>query len=257
MPPTTDRTLLRVHRCRAGYRGTAVTPALDLEIAAGECVALLGVNGAGKTTLLRAVLGLADVVEGELHVLAGPVGYVPQRHTGAPGVPATVREVVAAGRLLQRGPLARWRAAQRREDRRAVAAALRDVGLGELAETPWGLLSGGQQRRALLARALASGARLLLLDEPTAGVDVASQRLLVAALRRVVADGAAVLVVTHELDAVAAALTRALTLTRAGLEPAPLTPRTSSTLADPPPADPPTAAPAAQPVLTPRHGGAA
>ena len=257
MPPTTDRTLLRVHRCRAGYRGTAVTPALDLEIAAGECVALLGVNGAGKSTLLRAVLGLADVVEGELHVLAAPVGYVPQRHTGAPGVPATVREVVAAGRLLQRGPLARWRAAQRREDRRAVAAALHDVGLGELADTPFGLLSGGQQRRALLARALASGARLLLLDEPTAGVDAASQHLLVAALRRVVRGGAAVLVVTHELDAVAPALTRSLTLTRAGLEPAPLAPPTTPGPTAALPAVPAAPAAAADPVLIPRHGGAA
>ncbi|NAZ88750.1 metal ABC transporter ATP-binding protein, partial [Kineococcus indalonis] len=217
MRRTTDENLLRVHGCRAGYRGTPVTPPVHLEVAAGECVALLGVNGAGKTTLLRAVLGLADVVDGGLQVLARPVGYVPQRHTGAPGVPATVREVVAAGRLLQRGPLARWRAAQRLRDREAVAAALDGVGLDELADTPFDVLSGGQQRRALLARALASGARLLLLDEPTAGVDAASQRLLVAALDRVVRAGAGVLLVTHELEAVSGAVTRSITLTRTGV----------------------------------------
>ncbi|WP_432495126.1 metal ABC transporter ATP-binding protein [Kineococcus gypseus] len=244
MPRPTDQNLLRLRRCRAGHRGTPVTPAVDLDVAAGECVALLGVNGTGKTTLLRAALGLADVVEGELRVSARPVGYVPQRHTGAAGVPATVREVVSTGRLVRRGPLARWRPEQRRRDREAVAGALRDTGLAELAGTPFGLLSGGQQRRALLARALASGARLLLLDEPTAGVDATSQRLVVDALRRAVRDGAGVLVVTHELDALAGALTRSVTLTRTGLVPA-----RSSVLVP--------AAPGAEPVLTPRAGGAA
>ncbi len=234
----TDETLLRVHRCRVGYRGTPVTAPVDLTVAAGECVALLGANGAGKTTLLRAVLGLADVLEGQLQVLGGPVGYVPQRHTGAAGVPATVREVVAAGRLPRRGPLTRWRPAQRRQDRRSVAAALGDVGLADLATTPFGLLSGGQQRRALLARALASQPRLLLLDEPTAGVDAASQHLLAAALRRVVSGGAGVVVVTHEPGALAGALTRSATLTHGGLVAAP-------------------AADAEDPVLTLRPGGAA
>ncbi|WP_337062539.1 metal ABC transporter ATP-binding protein [Kineococcus sp. G2] len=203
--------------CCAGYADGPVVRDVDLEVAPGECVALLGPNGAGKTTLVRAALGLARVHAGRLDVLGHPhdrlppgagLGYVPQRHTVATAVPATAAEVVAGGRLGGTGPLRRLLPAQRRRDRAAVRDALDRVGLGRCARTPLAQLSGGQQRRVLLARALAGAPRLLLLDEPTAGVDVAAARDVAAVLRESLDAGTAVVLVTHETTALDGVLHR-------------------------------------------------
>ena len=204
--------VLDVRGCTAGYGAAPVVHDVDLRVAAGECVALLGGNGSGKTTLLRAVLGLADVLAGRIDVRAATVGYVPQRHTVAPTVPATVGEVVASGYLPLTGPLRRLRPARRRLERDAVDRALAAVGLEESARRPVAELSGGQQRRVLLARALTTDPDLLLLDEPTAGVDEASRRLVDAALASARTAGAAVVVVTHELAALRGAVTRTVAL---------------------------------------------
>ena len=135
------------------------------------------------------------------------IGYVPQRGGAATGVPATVREVVASGRLAVTG-LRRSRAV----DRDAVDAALTAVGLADRARDSVATLSGGQQQRVLIARALTCSPELLVLDEPTAGVDAASQAALADTLRGLVAGGATVLVVTHELGALDGIVTRAVTL---------------------------------------------
>ncbi|WP_239078718.1 metal ABC transporter ATP-binding protein [Cellulomonas marina] len=171
---------------------------------------MTGANGSGKTTLLRAVLGAAQVLGGSLEVSTPRVGYVPQRDSLASVVPATVGEVVAVGRLPLTDPLRRLRPSARRADREAVAAALDLVGLADRARTPMAQLSGGQQRRALVARALVAEPELLLLDEPTAGVDARHQRVLAEVLDRMRRAGVAVLVVTHEPAALAGAITRSL-----------------------------------------------
>ncbi len=208
---------LAYRRCCAGYADGPVVRDVDLEVSPGECVALLGPNGAGKTTLVRAALGLARVHSGHLEVLGHPhdrlpagagLGYVPQRHTAATAVPATVAEVVAGGRLGGSGPLRRLLPAQRRRDRTAVLGALERVGLRDRARTPLAELSGGQQRRVLLARALAGAPRLLLLDEPTAGVDTGAARAVAAVLREQLDGGTAVVLVTHETAALARVLHR-------------------------------------------------
>jgi zinc transport system ATP-binding protein len=134
------------------------------------------------------------------------IGYVPQRIGAGSGVPATVREVVASGRLAKRGFL---RPAGK-DDRQAITDAIALVGLAERAGEPVSTLSGGQQQRTLIARALAGEPDLLVLDEPTAGVDAASQEAFAGALVRFVAGGGTVILVAHELGPLQPVITRAV-----------------------------------------------
>jgi zinc transport system ATP-binding protein len=195
---------LRLTRATIGYGARPVVLEADLTVERGESVGLLGANGSGKTTLVRGLVGLADVQAGEVRVDGRRVGhrsarhllgYVPQRLAPPSGVPTTAAEVVAAG-LLAGGRHLRPAPG----GRRAVAEALAQVGLSDVARVPVTELSGGQHRRVLIARALISDPPLLLLDEPTAGVDRASVRALVATLSQLRDAGRTLLVVTHELE---------------------------------------------------------
>jgi zinc transport system ATP-binding protein len=186
-----------------GYDGRPVLRDVSLAVTAGEVVAVLGANGSGKSTLIRAVLGLVPLSAGQVALFGTAlrrfrqwhrVGYVPQRLGAGSGVPATVAEVVASGRLARRGVL---RPAGR-ADRAAVAEALDAVGLADRAGDPVATLSGGQQQRTLIARALAGQPELLVLDEPTAGVDAVSQEAFAGALRGFVDAGGTVLLVAHQ-----------------------------------------------------------
>lgn len=205
--------MVRLASASIGYDGAPILEGIDLTVRRGDAVAVLGSNGSGKTTLARALLGLAPVLAGEAEVLGSPagrlrgrgrVGYVPQRHTISGAVPATVREVVSVGRLA-RLPLFRRLGAT---DRAAVEEAVAAVGLSQRMAAPVASLSGGQQRRVMVARALATQPELLIMDEPTAGVDVASQEALAGVLARVSAAGTTLLVVTHETGPLADVLTR-------------------------------------------------
>lgn len=196
-----------------GYDQTPVLHEADFGLEAGEAVAVLGRNGAGKSTLIRGILGLADIVAGSVDLFGVPragfgewhrLGYVPQKHSVATGIPSTVREVVASGRLARKGMTRRFSAA----DRNAVAAAIDIVGLSDRVRHPVGTLSGGQQRRVLIARALAGEPDLLVLDEPTAGVDGESRAVLADTLARLVTGGTAILYVTHELGEMNPVITR-------------------------------------------------
>ncbi|MEH1055313.1 ABC transporter ATP-binding protein [Micromonospora sp. CPCC 206171] len=205
-----------------GYDGRPVLRDVSLTVAAGEVVAVLGANGSGKSTLIRAVLGLVPLAAGSVELFGTPlrrfrqwrrIGYVPQRLGAGGGVPATVREVVASGRLARRGVLR----PPGRADREAVDAALRAVGLADRAADPVATLSGGQQQRTLIARALAGRPELLVLDEPTAGVDAASQEAFATALRDFVADGGTVLLVAHELGPLRPLISRAVVVHEGGI----------------------------------------
>ncbi|MEU7752771.1 metal ABC transporter ATP-binding protein [Micromonospora sp. NPDC049101] len=198
-----------------GYDGRPVLRDISLTVTAGEVVAVLGANGSGKSTLIRAVLGLVPFSAGSVTLFDRPlrrfrqwerIGYVPQRLGAGGGVPATVREVVASGRLARRGVLR----PPGRADRAAVDAALLAVGLADRAGDPVATLSGGQQQRTLIARALAGHPELLVLDEPTAGVDAASQEAFADALRDFVAGGGTVLLVAHELGPLRPVISRAV-----------------------------------------------
>ncbi|MGI8528906.1 MAG: metal ABC transporter ATP-binding protein [Geodermatophilaceae bacterium] len=201
----------------ADLGGRRILHEVDLQVATGEVVTLLGANGSGKSTLVRGVVGLVPLSGGTVELFGTPlprfrewgrIGYVPQRVTAASGVPATVREVVAAGRLSGRGVLARFGAA----DRTAVDDALDVVGLRPLGRTGVAKLSGGQQQRVLIARALAGRPDLLILDEPMSGVDADSQLAIAAALEQMVAGGTSVLLVLHELGQLAALIDRSVVL---------------------------------------------
>jgi len=211
-------TVLRVVAGVVRYdAGQPVLDSVNLRVRRGETVALLGANGSGKSTLIRAALGLVPLQSGQVELFGTPlsrfrgwkkIGYVPQRLGAGSGVPATVREVVAAGRLARRGFLRPSGAA----DSAAIDSAIGAVGLADRAGDPVGTLSGGQQQRTLIARALAGEPELLVLDEPTAGVDEASQLMFAAVLRRFVADGGTVVVVAHELGPLEPLVSRAVVL---------------------------------------------
>lgn len=216
-------TVLRLRGVSVGYTERAVVHDVDLDVERGEVVALLGANGSGKTTLVRGLLGLASVLTGDVEVLGSPagtrrlharIGYVPQRHTVGGSVPATVREVVSSGRLPRLG----WLGLMRDADRAAVDAAIDAVDLRPWADVDIADLSGGQQRRALIARALASEPEVLVMDEPTAGVDLASQQALARSVARLVELGVTLLIVTHEVGPLAGVLTRAVVMDAGRIE---------------------------------------
>lgn len=215
-PVAAGEPIIELRAVDVGYDGHAVISGMDLTITAGEAVGILGPNGSGKSTLIRGLLGLAPVLAGSLQLFGSDdthqrdrlrIGYVPQRQTVLGGVPATVNEVVGSGRLGRR------RNGRRRAgDRAAVAEALEAVGMAEQASQSLSELSGGQQRRVLIARALASRPEILILDEPTAGVDFHNQELLARTLADLKATGTTILLVTHELGPVRPVFTRALAL---------------------------------------------
>jgi zinc transport system ATP-binding protein len=200
----------------AALGGRPVLRGIDLSVARGEVVALLGANGSGKSTAVRAVIGQVPLTGGSLELFGTPlrrfrqwarIGYVPQRTTAAGGVPATVREVVSSGRLARTRLRPMGRA-----DRAAVDRALAVVDLADRAGDAVDALSGGQHQRVLIARALAGEPELLIMDEPMAGVDLASQRILADTLREQVAAGATVLLVLHELGPLEPLIDRAVVL---------------------------------------------
>ncbi|MEU8586941.1 metal ABC transporter ATP-binding protein [Streptomyces sp. NPDC048664] len=206
-------TLCGVH---ADLGARPVLRGVDLEVRRGEVVALLGANGSGKSTAVRTAVGLVPVASGAVELFGGPrerfrdwrrVGYVPQRTTAAGGVPATVAEIVASGRLAR----SRFGRA-RKADRDAVRAALELVGMADRAKDRMDALSGGQHQRVLIARALASRPELLIMDEPLAGVDLASQQTLAHTLQGQVAGGTSVLLVLHELGPLEPLIDRAVVL---------------------------------------------
>ncbi|MFB7335169.1 metal ABC transporter ATP-binding protein [Streptomyces adustus] len=205
---------LRGVRAELGAR--PVLRGIDLTVRRGEVVALLGANGSGKSTAVRSVIGQVPVSAGEIELFGIPrarfrdwrrVGYVPQRTTAASGVPATVTEVVSSGRLSR----ARF-GMLRKADHAAVRRALELVGMADRAKDSVDALSGGQHQRVLIARALAAEPELLIMDEPMAGVDLASQEVLAHTLAEQVAQGTTVLLVLHELGPVEPLIDRAVVL---------------------------------------------
>jgi zinc transport system ATP-binding protein len=207
--------ILDLRRASFGYADHPVVSGVTLTVQPGEVVAVLGANGSGKSTLVRGLLGLNDHLGGEVRLFGqdrasfdqySRLGYVPQRHTLSASVRATVTEIVAVGRL----PHHRWwrPVVRSAADAATIERSLELVGLRDRAHADVATLSGGQQRRVLIARALTSEPDVLLMDEPTAGVDLANQQVLSEVLARLAERGTTMVIVTHELAAIADIVTR-------------------------------------------------
>ena len=162
--------------------GQVVLDRVSLSVPAGAFLPLVGPNGAGKTTLLRALLGLAPIRSGRVETpFAGrPPGYVPQQGVIDPLFPVPAREIVAMGFYPRLG----WRRRPGRAMRERAEARLAELGLAGMARKTFAQLSGGMRQKVLIARALVGEPRVLMLDEPTAGLDPASQREILAILGR-------------------------------------------------------------------------
>ena len=190
---------------RFGYGPAAVLNGLDLRVEPGQFVVLTGPNGSGKSTLIKLMVGLLSPDQGEVRILGEVadrraaqrlVGYAPQSSPGRMVLPVSVLEVVEAGVTPSGSLLSRPGDGERKE----IAAALDSVGLGELADECVFELSGGQQQRAVIARALVGNKAVLILDEPTTGIDPGFRPRMVEDLRKRADAGAAILVVSHDPD---------------------------------------------------------
>ena len=178
---------------------------INLELKTGEFLGLIGPNGGGKTSLLRVILGVLKPTSGQV-IWRDPVsggrpasGYVPQRSATDRNYPLRTLEIVTQG---SRGALPRY-GVRGRELRRQAEISLQRVGLEPETETPFAVLSGGQQRRALVARALMDDPKVLLIDEPTAGVDAQGQDQICSILRDLTRHGIAILLVSHDIPLIA------------------------------------------------------
>jgi ABC-type Mn2+/Zn2+ transport system ATPase subunit len=190
----------------AGYGDRIALEDMDLEIPVGALVAIVGPNGGGKSTLLKLIAGLLRPWSGTVEVLGAPAGresrrvaYVPQAELVDWSFPVNVWNVAMMGRYPRLGPLHQ----PGKRDHEAVEAALERVGLSDRAHSPIGALSGGQRRRAFLARAMAAEADLYLLDEPVTGVDVPTQEAIMDLLGAEADRGKSVVATTHDLAAAA------------------------------------------------------
>jgi len=214
------RPFVEIEKVSVRYGEVSVLENIDLTVDPGDFLGIIGPNGSGKTTLLRIMLGLLAPTSGQVRLFGHPpaslkqwgrLGYVPQKATFDPALPVTVGEVVASGLIATLGLLRRVRAAERQR----VADVLAQVGMTAHAAARVGSLSVGQQQRVLIARALVSDPELLILDEPTGGVDPEAQTSFYALLHHLNREREVTLIlVSHDIGVVAKEVTRLACLNR-------------------------------------------
>lgn len=210
--------IIHVEHLSVRYGANPALSDVTLDVAQGEYLGIIGPNGGGKTTLLKAVLGLVPISSGSVSVCGKPAGkagtlagYVPQFSTMEKDFPVAVKEVVLTGRLTRKNPLFHRYDAS---DRKAASSALREVGIAGLADRQIHELSGGEFQKMLIARALAVGPKILLLDEPTASVDAKSRAQIFELLESLNQRGMTILLVTHDTLAVSSQVHRLACLNR-------------------------------------------
>ncbi|HXX59063.1 MAG TPA: metal ABC transporter ATP-binding protein [Dehalococcoidales bacterium] len=205
-------------RLNIGYKNEIVVPDINFELGKGEAVALIGTNGSGKSTLLKTIVGLIPVLGGELRIFGQPPGkvnraaiaYLGQFHSSAFILPIRAIDVVRMGRFPVKGLWGRMDS----EDDDIIKQAMKTMGVENLAEKPVRSLSGGQQQRIFLSQVLAQRAGLLVLDEPTAGLDAGGRELYLQALHAEMRRGASIISATHDVQEEAAICNHVLLLAR-------------------------------------------
>ncbi len=209
-------TAVAVNGVCAGYFGRDVLEEVSFEVGKGEFVGIIGPNGSGKSTLLKVIAGLLPVQCGSVEIFGKPpspqmrhlIGYVPQSEVVNWSFPVTVTDVVLMGTYGRLGFLHRPHATERA----AAAKAIEQVGMSAFADAQIGQLSGGQQQRVFVARALVQQPKLMLLDEPIAGVDATTQHAIFTLLEDIQQRGTTILATTHDLSCVAEWFDRVLCL---------------------------------------------
>lgn len=196
---------IKTYQLSVNYDKTPVLWDINLEVPQGKLVGIIGPNGAGKSTFLKTAMGMLKPLSGRIEYFGlplketkGRIAYVPQRETVDWDFPITVRELVLMGRYGHLG-LFRW---PRQADRAAAEHYLNQVGMAGFGDRQISQLSGGQQQRVFIARALLQEADLYFLDEPFAGIDAASESVLVSLLKQLQAQGKTIFVVHHDLNTV-------------------------------------------------------
>jgi ABC-type Mn2+/Zn2+ transport system ATPase subunit len=199
-----------IHACdlHIGYKNEVIVADLNFQVEPGQSLALLGVNGSGKSTLLKTLVGLLPPLKGELTVFgvgAGKtprrIGYLSQFHAAGFILPLRAVDVVRMGRFADHGLFGKMTA----EDDRLIEQSMERMGVRRLADLPLRSLSGGQLQRVYIAQVLARRADLLVLDEPTAGLDAGGKELYQAMIRDEIKRGAVVVVATHDIQEAAGA----------------------------------------------------
>jgi ABC-type Mn2+/Zn2+ transport system ATPase subunit len=200
---TDNSPFIRTRNLSVGYQDEVIVADINFELYPGQAMALIGTNGSGKSTLLRTIVKLLEPLSGELTLFGMPPGANPRRiaylgqfHSSGFILPVRAIDVVRMGRFPLRGLWGKMK----KEDEEIVLSAMRRMGIEKLANTPLRFLSGGQQQRTYLAQVLAHQADLLVLDEPTAGLDARGRELYLRAVGSELARGAAVVVATHDIQ---------------------------------------------------------
>lgn len=210
-PPRTGTPIVALENVTCGYDGQPVLTGVDLQIMPGDFVGLLGPSGSGKSTLLRVILGAVRLFSGNILIDGAPaasrrppIGYVPQLETIDWNFPVTVQEVVLMGAAMRK-PLLPWHSLSQVRKAKEI---MERLGIFHLAHRHIRQLSGGEQQRAFLAQALISNPRLLLLDEPTSGVDIKTRDDVMHLLHELNHQAVTIVMTTHEINSVAAHLPR-------------------------------------------------
>jgi manganese/zinc/iron transport system ATP- binding protein len=200
-----NQTSIEVHNLSVAYNRIPVLWDIDFELPTGQIIGIVGPNGSGKSTLLKAIMnliplssGFTKVFDKELNLVRERVAYVPQRETVDWNFPASVEDVVRMGRYKPGKLFNRFTAT----DKKLALDAIEKVKLTSLKDRQISQLSGGQQQRVFLARALAQGAELYIMDEPFVGVDVATEKAILELLTEMKNDGKTVVIVHHDLQTV-------------------------------------------------------
>jgi zinc transport system ATP-binding protein len=220
MPITSTTTAIEARDVHFQYGENTVLDHVSFTIQAGDYVGVLGPNGSGKTTLLRTILGIAQPTSGAIHVFGksihdfadrASIGYVPQRAaSSAQNFPATVEEIVVSGRTPKIGLFKRTSTG----DMQVITDAMQTADVLRLRKRLMSRLSGGERQRVFIARALAAEPKVLILDEPTVGVDIGAQEIFYTFLRKMNEHGMTIVLVSHDIDVLAGEAKTILCLNR-------------------------------------------